>query len=200
MRGKRKAEHCFVWPQLGTCLSSDSNLLPLCTGPLNTCENAPSIGLELQINFGEWTGLQITNPQIRRTESQYIQLGWGACDSISAPSRLYNILSIYWIAIEPSRHMNDYFLHEDFSKNLGWKWIVSFSPQVTPLSWTPATCLSLCLRWGPRCWATGQFYPTLTVLLGSSSSPFVVPLTATSCPPEPMTAVWLCTNPCFMSP
>lgn len=108
---------------------------------------------------------------------------------------LLHLLNCYWTFKTHEQLLPPW----GFSKNLSWKWIVSFSPQVTPPSWTPAT-LSLCLRCWPCCWTAGQLYPTLTVLLSSSSSSFLVPSTATSCPPWPMTAVWLCTNPCFTSP
>lgn len=70
------------------------------------------------------------------------------------PSLLYNInklfilsvwwlplYSIYWIAIEPSRHMSDYFLHRDFPKPR-LKMNCFFST-LSPFPWPPATCLSL---------------------------------------------------------
>lgn len=70
------------------------------------------------------------------------------------------------LLLNSSRHMNDYFLHEDLPKPR-LKMNCFFST-LSLLPWPPATCLSLCLRWWPCCWTTGQFYPTLTVLLGSS--------------------------------
>lgn len=111
------------------------------------------------------------------------------------------LLSICWIAVQPSRHMNHHFLHEDFPvTSVENELFLFFPPRVTSLSWTPATCQSLCLRWWPCCWSTGKRYPALTVLLVSCSSPSLVPLPATSWPSWPVTAVWLCANHCFMSP
>ena len=145
-------------------------------------------------NKFRWVDRFANTKSTNKEDWQYIQLGWGAYDSISAPSLLYNTQQV----IYPLCLMASSSPSTELLLNLQDTWTTTsfmrifqkprlkmncFFSTSSPFPWTPATCLSLCLRWWPHCWTTGQFYPTLTVLLGSSSSPFLVPLTATSCPP-----------------
>lgn len=107
------------------------------------------------------------------------------------------ILSVWWL---PLLHLlNCYWTFKTHERLLpSWGFFQKprlkmncFFSTLSPFPWPPATCLSLCLRWWPCCWTTGQF----SVLLGSSSSPFLVPLTALLLVHHSLWQLCVCTSP-----
>lgn len=151
-----------------------------------------TIGLKLQINLSEWANSQIQNSQIRRIEFNFCSVLLYYIQQVIYPvcPFLLHLLIFYSTVKTPKPPLSPW----GFSNNLSWGRIVSFFPLSHHSSMD--ICHSLVVVPQMMAILLKQLYPTHPVLLGSSSSPSLIALTATSCP-HGLYAVWPCANLCL---
>lgn len=199
---RKQGRCCLVCPLLGTYLPSDS--IHHSSRVHKNLQNCPKYWLGVTNNSQAW------NPQIRRIEGVFNQDGVPVgqfllhyCCMTFSKWFIFSVaflFSITWISIQTSRHNKHHFLHEDCpTTSVESELFLFLWSQVTTFPWHLPRIYYRASDNSYVVGAWGSFIYT-HYTAPSSTSPPLVPLTATSWPSWPMTAAWLCANPCFMSP